>query len=232
MKKTILPPVVIFANWWWWSMFLSDHILGLMMLFSGLLTWQALRKNKKLLFLVAIVIMSVVQWKTTVPRSLTNLTNDQQRLVEERKSAYPPITWAPVAYYLEEKPVTIAVGRWMGSIFENLDINQYFFANHPREGVTTNAVEKLPFILLPMALLGLYLLFFSDRMLLILSMISISVLAFWGNQNKFGAVATWPLWIASIDTGWRKLSRGNIYIRLLFVAALTVALWQKSFLFF
>lgn len=232
MRKITLSPIVIFANWWWWSVFSTQPINGILMLLSGGITLIGLGKNKRWLLILAVIIMSILQWQTTTPRSLIALSNDEQRVVEERKSAYPPITWAPVAYYLEEKPVSIAVGRWLGSVFENLDPNQYFFANHPREGIATNAIEKLPFVLLPLALLGLYLLFFSSRFLFLVTAVPIFILALIGNQNQFGGLSTWPLWIAAIDMGWRRLGRDKLYIQLLFVAAVSLALWQKSFLFF
>lgn len=191
----------------WWDGLISGSAVGLTMWVSAILVIWGLKNKVAITIVAAVLLMAGAQYQTSVKRSLTDLTGDEQRVVELRKSAYPPITWMPIAYWLEEKPVTVAVKRWSESLFENLDLNQYFFAGHPRERVGHIEVEKLPYLLMPLALLGLWRLARekSGQVLLISTGLALMALAIVGNQNPNGTVAAWPMWVGAIYLSlWRK----------------------------
>lgn len=175
-------------------------MVGMLMLTTGLMALWSEWKKLSMLAVVSVLVMAVVQFQITTPRSLTDLTGDQQRVVELRKSAYPPITWLPIAYWLEEKPVTVAVGRWAESLFESLDLNQYFFAFHPRERVGHQEVEKIPFLLMPICLWGIWKMAHKKvgQATLVTTLLAIMVLAIFGNLSPLGAIVTWPMWVMSI----------------------------------
>ena len=89
--------------------------------------------------------------------SLTLLNNDQIRIKDMRLKSYPPVyltfdtktLWIPVAHWFEERKESIAFFRILKNVSETVDLNLYFFANHPRERVGYNEFEKFPYIFIP-----------------------------------------------------------------------------------
>ncbi len=131
----------------------------------------------------------------------------------QRIKEYPPTyiqfgsktLWIPAAHWFEERKETIVLKHMEENLFEVLDPNLYFFANHPRERIEVTEFEKFPYILLSFFLYGIYVLFKKNRLLITLTSILPFVLfAFIGSNNPFGPFIFIPIIVCSITVGLQE----------------------------
>jgi len=207
---------VLFANLWIWRAFSLNFIIGTLMLATSIFFHLTLSSSKiskiSLLFLVLLLIF---QWQTTNKVSLTYLDNDEQRVQKMRLQEYPPIhitfanknIWIPVAHWFEERNETIVAGRIANNFFQTIDINQYFFASHPRERVGVKEFEKFPyFFLLPFLYgLALFLTKFSKKQFLVFLFLPLGLLSLVGYQNDLGPYSLFPFFVSTIFLGTKDL---------------------------
>lgn len=98
--------------------------------------------------------------------------NDEQMVVQ-RGNLYPSI-W--LSRMFQNKP-SIVVGRFEHNLFALLDLNNYFFGFHPREGDTQNQnLQKFPALSIILLVIGLYNLLGRNRGLLILVWLILGVI--------------------------------------------------------
>lgn len=192
--------LVLLANSWIYKIISVNFLIGI----SVIVTTAFLYKNSKYSFLFFLPLL-FFQITTTQKSSLTNIANDDRRLIDLRLRAYPSKVLR-VGYWLEERKESIALSRISRNLFENFDPNLYFFANHPRERVGIKEFEKFHFIFLPFFLAGLFsLIKTGQRALPVLSfLIPLSVLSFIGNQNILGSFSVFPFFAVCIATGVKK----------------------------
>lgn len=76
-------------------------------------------------------------------------------LIEERLKAYPSFL-LKLGYYLEAQPLVLYLYEVQKRFFQYLDLNYYFFANHPNSRVGITEIEKFPYIFIPFFIYGLY----------------------------------------------------------------------------
>lgn len=79
-------------------------------------------------------------------------------IILQRLDAYPD-KFLKLGYYLEQQPFVLKFYEIHRNFFQYLDLNYYFFANHPNSRVGVTEIEKFPYILLPFFIYGLYKLF-------------------------------------------------------------------------
>lgn len=200
-RKAIALTVGIFGNLWIWKIVNFNLVIALLLVVATL----ALYKNLRYLFITLLAVILFFQYKTTNIQSLTNLTNDQQRVQEIRLKAYP-YSDRQIGLWLEGKKEVIALGRIRKNFFENLDINQYFFASHPRERVGITEFTKFSYLLLPFFLLGLYKLIKKSASWTILTFLApMILLAVTGNQNPIGPFSLFPILSLAIIYGIEKI---------------------------
>ena len=89
-------------------------------------------------------------------------TSIPEYVIEARMRAYPP-EFLKLGYYLEKKPEILWLYEYHKRFFQYLDLNYYFFGNHPNARVGVTEIEKFPFIFLPFFIFGLYKLFLSKN---------------------------------------------------------------------
>lgn len=172
--------------------------------------------------------------------SLTKLSNEDVRIKDMRLKSYPPVYlnigsktyWIPAAHWLEERKESIIITRIVNNISENIDINLYFFAGHPRERIGVNEFEKFPYIFLVPFLVGLYdnlnkrkiLLFFIGLL------IPLALLSVIGNKNQLGPVILFPLFVLLIGYGFNIIYlnylKGNIKLMVICLLLLLLNLIQ------
>ena len=192
--------LVLLANLWIYKILFANFILGVLVIICTILLYKGSK-----LFLLAFVLLLVFQVKTTRIYSLTNIANDDRRLIDLRLRAYPS-KYLRVGHWLEERKESIALGRITRNLFENLDPNLYFFANHPRERVGIKEFEKFHFIFLAFFLFGLFDLIAARQWLSIsLSfLLPLLILSFVGSQNILGPFSVFPFVAVCITTGVKK----------------------------
>ncbi|OGM30445.1 hypothetical protein A2630_01855 [Candidatus Woesebacteria bacterium RIFCSPHIGHO2_01_FULL_44_10] len=196
-QKRLALGIGIFGNLWIWRIFNLNPVVALLLVGATL----AFYKNFKIIFLILFAGTLFFQFKTTNIQDLTHLTNDQQRVVQIRLKAYP--YWATsIGKWLEVSPKAIALGRIRQNFFENLDINQYFFATHPRQRVGITEFEKFPYILLPFFIYGTYKSVKQKPWHTVgLALTPLALLAVIGNQNPLGPFSLLPIFAISTIVG-------------------------------
>lgn len=194
--------LVLFGNIWIWKIFSLSITTGLLVLLTSFFTYLLLSKNgSKNIFFVLICTLLIVQWQNSNPANLAKLSNDEQRLQQQRLRQYPPVyvklgdktLWIPLAHWFEGRKETIAIFRVSNNLAETLSPNLYFFANHPQERIGISEIEMFPYIFLPFFLYGLFLIANNQKKLVWLSLILPVVLAaFVDPNNPLGPFSLFP----------------------------------------
>jgi hypothetical protein len=143
--------------------------------------------------------------------SLTQLNNYQKWIQSTRLKEYPPVyigafgkaIWFPVDEWFEESKQSIAFFRLLDNFSQVVDINLYFFGNHPRERLGYNEFQKFSYLLLPLFLLGIFNLISKRRLniivvALLIPLIQISII---GNQSTQGPFLLIPFILICIYLG-------------------------------
>ena len=88
------------------------------------------------------------------------------------------------------------------NFFRSIDLNLYFFGNHPRERAGIREFEKYTFLFLPFFFLGLYRLVTSNiKYPLVSLIIPLILLSFIGQDNPIGPFGLFPFYTATISVG-------------------------------
>jgi len=217
VKKYLSLVVVLVFNLWVWKIFTSDVILGLALILTSIFFWLAFQNYRRYryIFFIFFIVLLFLQWQTTNKTPLTILDNDEQRLQQVRLRAHPPVNvkigsktiWVPTGNWFELRKESIAFYKIKNNFSEIVDLNLFFFANHPRERVGVNEFEKYPYILLPAFLIGL----FSVRKLKLLILIAgfspLLLIAIIGNSNPFGPFSLFPFISAVTALGLEKFHK-------------------------
>lgn len=213
MKAPYVPLLITLVfNLWVWRLFWENLLVGCVVFVNTLMLNFLFLKGTPLRnlvwFLVGFLILVVLQVTTTVGASLTKLSADEQRIIDLRVREYP-IYKLPIGYWLEARPESIVVLRIQKNIFENLDPNLYFFANHPRQRVGVKEFEKFPYIFLPFFLYGLYSLMRvpQNRGVFLVFFVPLLVAGFIGNKNALGLFPLFPLLAVSTARGLEPLTK-------------------------
>lgn len=209
------------TNFWLWKIALTDWLLGLFIILTTLLLFIEVNKESKFpkslsrLFIVFILICTLFQIKGSVKTSLTEISNDDRRLIDMRLNEYSPMyikigqktIWLPIAHWFEERKEAIAFFRLSKNFSEIIDPNLYFFANHPRERVGIKEIEKFSFVLLPVFIYGVFKIFGKkEKWLWILSFtIPLMATSVIGNYNSLGPVSLYPFFVVTLSTGFTEM---------------------------
>ncbi|MFH1561030.1 MAG: hypothetical protein ABID04_00420 [Patescibacteria group bacterium] len=199
--------LILLTPWFWRLLLANQTITFFVCLVSVLLFYFNRFKKGQLLLLVCFFLLLGMQLVGVERRDLLSLDNDQQRVQQMRLGEYPPIrigqVWIPLAHWLEGRSETILFYRIKQNVFELIDPNLYFFANHPRERAGMDEFEKLPFFFFPLFVFG----FLSELgkkglgyyfLFLILPVLLLSV---WGNIGRLGPFCLFPFLMISIFDG-------------------------------
>jgi len=200
--------ISLFANLWIYKMFAGSFLIGLLVLLATI----SLLKNSKyfLLFFLPILLLQIT---TTNKPSLTAIANDDRRVIDMRLRAYP-YKFLRLGYWLEERKESIIFNRITTNLFENLDPNLYFFANHPRQRVGIREFEKFPYILLPFFVWGVIKLISKRNKSFWLTsfLIPVAILSVIGSKNSLGPFSLFPFFVVSINEGLKVLQKKHLKI--------------------
>jgi|GEM_PF-2141007 len=206
--------LVILTNLWIWKIISVNILLAVLLIVTSCLFFKSLgNKSVYFLLIIAYFLLFIFQYKTTSIQPLSALTKNEELTQIQRIKEYPPTflqlgpktLWIPAAHWLEERKELIVLRHMEENVFEVLDPNLYFFANHPRERVGYTEFEKFPYILLPFFLYGLYLLFNKDRKLLFWTTIpAFFLFSLIGSNNPLGPFLFFPIIVCSIVIGLQK----------------------------
>jgi len=229
-------------NIWIWKVFLFSPIIAILIFCTTITFYLSLKNRKKYLskFIMLFLFLLIFQVKTTVPSSLTSLTNDQIRQRDQRLREYPPVRinvfgktlWIPAAHLLEGRIESIAFSRIKENFFETLDPNLYFFANSPRQRIGIDEFEKFPYIYLPFFIYGVFFLFENkDKQILLISVfLPIILLSVLGHNNPIGPFLLFPFLAVATTIGANELSiyvaKNRIFLIILLLILIQVISYE------
>lgn len=202
--------IALFGNLWIWNIFNANVLLGVLIVVTTYLMIIFGGKKVNLVLVILFCLILFFQWKMTEKIDLVNLSNDEQRLQQQRLKEYPPVKisigdktlWILVAHWFEGRRESIAFFRIRKNFFENLDLNLYFFAGHPRERVGIAEFEKFLYVLLPLFLVGIPGFLKGKKYLFLLTFfLPLLLSAFIGNRNQLGPFSVFPFISTSIYSG-------------------------------
>jgi hypothetical protein len=205
----------LLLNTWIWIIYSSSKVIFLLSILSSVaLFLLSKRKEKfiyKILFFVVFTALLNFQFTTTDESSLTNLNNYQQWIQAKRIKEYPPVyisafgkaLWFPVERWFEEDTTYVSFYRLTDNVYQVLDLNLYFFGNHPRERLEHKEFQKFPYVVIPLFLLGVLKIAERKRIdIFVLSfLIPVVLLTVIGSKNDMGPFSLFPFIIVSILLG-------------------------------
>lgn len=254
MADTISFVVVFFGNYWIWKIVAEYPLLAFLLLLSSVSLFIVLRKQLRLfvlIFQIAFVSILFIQWFTTDKIPLTYLNNHDQYIQQMRLKQYPPVKfsvldktiWIPMAHWFEGRTESIAFHRLSNNLSWAIDINLYFFANHPRQRVGIKEFEKFPFLVLPLFIYGVFSALKVRKKLMFLSILPpIILISFIGHRNGLGPFSLFPVFVASIAYAMKKLhmklsgstsylsySLSVIFLIIMFINLIQIILYERYF---
>lgn len=204
---------VLLANLWIFKIGTQNPIVSLLVPGTTIAFYFWMSKRNKIVsvsFAILFLLTCFFQWQTTKPIALAYRDNDAQRVQVMRLKEYPPMyvslftrtKWIPLGFWLDGRNELLVFNRLLNNFYENVDINLYFFANHPRER-GGNEFEKYPYTLLPFFIVGTYILTSKKATATKLSvfLLPLLLLTIIGNNNKLGPFVFFPLVTVSIANG-------------------------------
>lgn len=201
--KFFLALLLIFSNYWIYKILMADFFVGLILIFVSLVVFIKPWNIK--LYILSVLVILFMQFQTTHIKDLKLLDNDEQRVQQERIRSYPPtyidifskVIWLKPEIWIEQNNFVIALSRIEKNLFDNLDVNQYFFSGFPRNDSLD--FQKFPYIILPFFIIGIYSLVIKKQyfVLYLFFLTPVFFLAFAGNDNNLGPFSLFPFFIIS-----------------------------------
>jgi len=142
----------LLGNYWLWHTLQTSLFLGLLGVFLSIIIFE-LKDNltKRLVVSLVSLVFIVLFFLQANPNFIFDFNDLEIYTINQRRSYYP----APLGQLFENKPVYF-FSKWEKNVFESLDLNNYFFAGHPRERLGVSEFKKFPFIYLPILLIGFF----------------------------------------------------------------------------
>lgn len=224
--------LILFGNLWIWKIFSLNAIVAIISISCSWLLYKAFRQHQiQFLLIFSFLVLAFFQLKTSDPQPLYLLSNQEKIWQVTRLNEYPPITWAPIAHWLEERKETLVLYRIPKNIGDILSPNLYFFSNHPNERVYVNEFEKFPYILLPFFAIGfLNTDYKKDKKIFFISfIIPVIFFALIGQSGALGPFLLFPYLVATTTFGTKyfyEKFKENKWIISLSMAAYLIVLIQ------
>lgn len=195
------------ANFWIWEIFKQNFLIAALLIISSLFLYYANSSKKlTLLFLVSFVLLIFLQFQTTQIKPLNYLSNVEQDIKVTRSNQYPNYYSLPLAHNLEQRQIWTILGNLQENLFLTLDPNLHFFAGHPNEGTYTHYFKELPFIYLPLLIIGLLTISWKKQKILTYNLIfSLLLILIIGGDNRYGLFILSPLMVVLISLGFLRL---------------------------
>lgn len=204
--------IVVFGNAWIWFILGKNIWLGLVIVSISLLWKLTLRNNNRLRLLGLVILTGVLlwqQWVTTNGVILTVMEPEEQFIRQERVQFYPE-WFRRVGGWWELRHEFVGLRNIGGNFFQTIDLNYYFFANHPREELGIPNIEKFPFWYLPLFIIGVYRLMLKSGGIRVFGMdwlgvlgfaVPVGLLSLMGHDNPWGPFVLFPGLIVVIWLG-------------------------------
>lgn len=153
MKNLIFFSIVL-SNYWFWRILKHNFLVALLLLLITFLLFISIKRYNLLIF-AAITIASIlvlILIRSDFDKTLFLHTEEEIHSLNQRRSYYPKNIGA-----IFQNKFNLSLYKFKRNIFANLDLNMYFFANHPRERGNISDFEKFSPFLIPAFIIGMLL---------------------------------------------------------------------------
>ena len=208
INYNLLILATIFGNFWIWRVLKENIIVGIFLVILSLLLFNQVTKvQKKQLVALVIVftILSIFILKSSFDQNIFITSAEEQSLQNTRHRFYAaelgPLFTNKLSLHFY-KDVSWSINKLERNLFNNLDINLYFFGSHPRERAGIGEFDKYPWILLPFFLVGLFLEIKNRYIVIAIYLIAASLISMFSSLlYPLGPVLFFPLINAVIAHG-------------------------------
>ncbi len=202
-------------SFWLFRIYQTSPILSIIVLVSAgslfFLTYFPKITRLRSVFIISLAVVLIFQFRTTNRTSLTTLSNDEQhtqktRMIDEYPLVRIPVgsktLWIPAAHWLDGRKEAIAFWKIWKNAGQALDINLYFFGNHPRGRVGIGEFEKLSYTLFPFFFVGILTFNWKRNWKVSFAafLLPLVLTSIWGHQTPLGPIGLAPFFFAT--TAW------------------------------
>lgn len=195
--------IVLICNSWTWELFSFNlYLLLIIWGLSILLYLSVVKLSKKFLYIFCLFLIPVliIQWITTKNSGLNYINATDEHIFATRRYEISMVA-SDMKRYLGSKPEYM-FHKFEQNLLRSMDLNLYFFGNHPREISGMREFEKFSFLLLPFFILGLLeVVNYYPRQLLGGLIIPLSALSIIGLDNLVGPFILFPFISVTIAIG-------------------------------
>lgn len=206
---------ILIISPWSWQIFSSNLLLlVLIWTLSIVLLFAVINPSNKLKIVCGILFTILIIWQyiTTKNTSLNYINPTEEYLLNARRVQMSSISFSiaglkinpNLGKFLQSRQAFM-IYKFQENFFRSLDINEYFFAGHPREREGIREFEKFNFMLFPLFILGLYMAIIKRYTRLFIGLIVLHlVLGVIGTNNYLGVFILYPYYVVLITLGVMK----------------------------
>jgi len=202
--------IVVLISPWTYRLFADVSILTIAVILSLVyLIFSLLGKEKKNLSYLAILVNTSLLLLTlpgnfdlnifttsrveqdVLTRRFDNYAKDYGKLYMNRYG---------ILYHYKLEPV---ISKFEANLFENMDINGYFFASHPRERGTNNEFEKFTAFFLPFFVVGFFASLVYQKKVFIFFVVNLLLSTLYYSSYVLGSILLYAYFVVFITYGFK-----------------------------
>lgn len=210
----ILIIILIISHWSWQIFSVSPLLLIFIWLSSVTLLLIIDRPSGKLKIICGILFIILIIWQCITTKNISlSINPTEEYLLNTRRVQMSSISFNIAGHKINPNLGKFLQGRqafmvykFQENLFRSLDVNEYFFAGHPRERAGIREFEKFNFMLFPFFVLGLYMAIIKKYTQLLIGLIILYlILGIIGTDNYLGAFILYPVFTIFITLGIMKI---------------------------
>lgn len=207
---------IIFTSFWFWKILNYNLFLSFILILTTFTTYRNF--NSRIIGVTGILLFTILllfQVKFTEISNLTTLNNNEITIQQQRINEYPQakITlfnktiWVPIANWFELRKESIVINKITENFSEVIDLNLYFFANHPRERNGVGEFEKFHYLFVILFLVGIFGSINScdKKWFALYFLLPVFMISFIGNKNPLGSFSLFPFIVVMISAGVKRI---------------------------
>lgn len=206
--KWLVFNLILFGNLWIWKIFEISFVVFLLCVAGSVFLKKYVDGNSKNSF-VFIMITGLLVGQIKIEGINTYKISIEEKIVQERRLGEYPIKYLRLGYWMEGRTESVMFYKLMDNLGEAVDLNYYFFTNHPRERAAIREFERFPYVYLPFFIYGLILCVDKKRINSLAILIGmLGILTLTGIGKDLGPVVIFPVIIFFIYEGlWSLLDK-------------------------
>lgn len=214
---------VLISSPWVWELLHYNLLLLFILSLASILLFLSLIKTKNvkiffILFCLTLLPILIIQFETTSNPNLGYMNPTEEQLFNIRRNEIDLLkisdnTGINLGKYLENKPEFMFY-KFEQNLLRSIDLNSFFFGNHPREIPGIRNFEKFSFSFLPFFIFGLLKVLKSHLLYISISFLTSALeLSIIGQNNPAGPFVLFPFFSAIIAVGiFYAIKKFKLYV--------------------